>query len=186
MQSSTGRIILIPMFSFYFCPFRTVCNIVWVRSNPMPPCNHEEADTRIVIHVLHALQSGRTSVLIRTVDTDVVVILVGKFDRLIAERSDADIWIAFGMGKHFHFISVNRVCFSLGETRGPFLERPENFSEESVAGPSCSFSGGSFYSTGQRTHVLAKRARVEPPQKTPEITSKESCGKDGKNKGGER
>ena len=44
----------------------------------MPPCNHEEADTRIVIHVLHALQSGCKSVVIRTVDTDVVVILVGK------------------------------------------------------------------------------------------------------------
>ena len=87
----------------------------------MPPCNHEEADTRIVIHVLHALQSGCTSVLIRTVDTDVVVILVGKFDRLIAERSDADIWIAFGMGEHFHFISVNRVCVSLGETRARCL-----------------------------------------------------------------
>ena len=60
-------------------------------------------------------------------------------------------------------------------------------SQESVAGPSCSFSGGSFYSTRQRTLVLAKRARVEPPpppQKTPEITSKESCGKDGKNKVG--
>ena len=59
--------------------------------------------------------------------------------------------------------------------------------QESVAGPSCSFSGGSFYSTRQRTLVLAKMARVEPPpKKTPEITSKESCGKDGKNKvGGE-
>ena len=60
--------------------------------------------------------------------------------------------------------------------------------QESVAGPSCSFSGGSFYPTRQRTLVLAKIARVEPPppQKTPEITSKESCGKDGKNKvGGE-
>ena len=58
--------------------------------------------------------------------------------------------------------------------------------QESLAGPSCSFSGGSFYSTWQRTLVLAKRARVEPPQKTPEIMSKESCGKDGKNKvGGE-
>ena len=59
--------------------------------------------------------------------------------------------------------------------------------QESVAGPSCSFSGGSFYSTRQRTPVLAKRAQVEPPKKTPEITSKESCGKDGKNKdpGGE-
>ena len=58
--------------------------------------------------------------------------------------------------------------------------------QESVAGPSCSFSGGSFYSTRQRTLVLAKRAWVEPPQKTPEITSKEGYGKDGKNKvGGE-
>ena len=56
--------------------------------------------------------------------------------------------------------------------------------QESVAGPSCSFSRGSFYSTQQRTHVPAKRARVEPPQKTPKTTSKESCGKGGKNKGG--
>ena len=56
--------------------------------------------------------------------------------------------------------------------------------QESVAGPSCSFSGGSFYSTQQRTHVPAKRAQVEPPQKTPKTTSKESCGKGGKNKGG--
>ena len=28
--------------------------------------------------------------------------------------------------------------------------------QESVAGPSCSFCGGSFYSTGQRTPALAK------------------------------
>ena len=56
--------------------------------------------------------------------------------------------------------------------------------QESIAGPSCSFSRGSFYSKRQRTPVLAKRARVEPPQKTPEIMSKESCGKGGKNKGG--
>ena len=42
--------------------------------------------------------------------------------------------------------------------------------QESVAGPS------------QRTPVLAKRARVEPPGKTPEITNKESCGKNSKDK----
>ena len=46
------------------------------------------------------------------------------------------------------------------------------------------FPGGSFYSTQQRTHVPAKRAQVEPPQKTPKTTSKESCGKGGKNKRG--
>ena len=35
--------------------------------------------------------------------------------------------------------------------------------KESVAGPSCSFFVGSFYSARQRTPVLAKRAWVEPP-----------------------
>ena len=60
--------------------------------------------------------------------------------------------------------------------------------QESVAGPSCSFSGGSFYSTRQEPLFWPKELGLNPPppQKTPEITSKESCGKDGKNKvGGE-
>ena len=42
-------------------------------------CDHEEADTRIIVHVLHALEHTGNVVQIRTVDTDVVVILVGKF-----------------------------------------------------------------------------------------------------------
>ena len=46
---------------------------------PMLDCNHEEADTRIVIHVLHALKQGAKTVQVRTVDTDIVVILAGKF-----------------------------------------------------------------------------------------------------------
>ena len=52
--------------------------------------------------------------------------------------------------------------------------------QEPVAGPSCSFSRGSFYSTW---HVAAKRAWDEPPQ----AKHQESCGKGGKNiKGGKR
>ena len=43
----------------------------------MPECNHEEADTRIVVHALHAIQADQAkSVLVRTVDTDVIVILI--------------------------------------------------------------------------------------------------------------
>jgi hypothetical protein len=45
----------------------------------MPPCNHEEADTRIPIYLLDALEHGSTICLVRSVDTDVVVILIGKF-----------------------------------------------------------------------------------------------------------
>ena len=58
--------------------------------------------------------------------------------------------------------------------------------QESVAGPSCSSSGGSFYSARQTTRVAAKRARVDPPQKTPQSTSKDGSGRGGKNKRGGR
>ena len=87
----------------------------------MGQCNHEEADTRIVVHVRHALEGGAQTVLVRTVDTDVVVILVGKFHDLLAYNQHADIWVAFGMGRHYSFISVNRICSTLGESKSRSL-----------------------------------------------------------------
>ena len=46
-------------------------------------CDPEEADTRIVLHVIHALNHGATNVLVRTVDSDVVVILINQFGRFV-------------------------------------------------------------------------------------------------------
>ena len=45
----------------------------------MSNCNDEEADTRIVVHVMHALMQGWKTVQVRTLDTDVIVVLVGVF-----------------------------------------------------------------------------------------------------------
>lgn len=87
----------------------------------MENCNHEEADTRIMVHLLHALQNGSLTVLVRTVDTDVVVILVGKFRQLKEVQENLDVWVAFGMGKTFSFISINEICHSLGETKSCYL-----------------------------------------------------------------
>lgn len=83
----------------------------------MANCNHEEADTRIIVHLLHALQHGSVTVLVRTVDTDVVVILVGKFKQLKEVNGNLDVWVAFGMGKTFSFININELCRSLGEKK---------------------------------------------------------------------
>ncbi len=83
----------------------------------MGSCNHEEADTRIIVHLLHALQNGAVTALVRTVDTDVVVILVGKFKQLKERRENLDIWVAFGMGKTFSYLSINHLCLSLGEQK---------------------------------------------------------------------
>ena len=45
----------------------------------MEPCDHEEADTRMVIHVQDAAEKGDRHFMIRTVGTDVIVIFIGLF-----------------------------------------------------------------------------------------------------------
>ena len=42
-------------------------------------CNHEEADTRLLLHVLHEANLGIKKVSIITVDTDVVVFALRHF-----------------------------------------------------------------------------------------------------------
>lgn len=83
----------------------------------MGQCNHEEADTRIIIHLIHALGEGAESLFVRTVDTDVVVILIGKLRDLLACNQRAKIWVAFGMGRHYSLININRIYSSLGVSK---------------------------------------------------------------------
>ena len=42
----------------------------------MMECSHEEADTQHVLHVYHASQCGYRKILIRNIDTDVLVLAV--------------------------------------------------------------------------------------------------------------
>lgn len=80
----------------------------------MPSCTHEEADTRIVVHIKHAIQSGHSKVFIRTVDTDVIVILLGQFTELKKLSNQLDLWIMFGTGKDVKHISINEVYSTIG------------------------------------------------------------------------
>ena len=51
------------------------------------------------LHGLHALQSGRSNILVSTVDTDVIVILLGQLGHFLAENADMQLWVEFGHGK---------------------------------------------------------------------------------------
>ena len=62
----------------------------------MDSSNREEADTRILVHFQDALNNGTTTCLVRSVNTDVVVIIVGKLHTLLNDHPSADVWIAFG------------------------------------------------------------------------------------------
>ena len=72
----------------------------------MQRCDHDEAGMGITVHVLHALNKGYNQVSIHTVDTDVVVILMGLFPDLIAMYPSASIWIGLGMGKYLQNMRV--------------------------------------------------------------------------------
>ncbi len=92
-----------------------------LNSTAMPDCNHEEADTRIVVHLLHALEHGMRTIKVRTADSDVIAILVGAFFNLTSTQSSVDVWVAFGTGKNFRFYNINAICITIGEPRARAL-----------------------------------------------------------------
>ena len=82
---------------------------------PMPNCSHEEADTRMIVHLYHALAQGAKTIKVHTVDTDVIVILVGKYHHILTNYPQTDIWVAFGKGDYFCLKSISTICTTLGE-----------------------------------------------------------------------
>ena len=86
--------------SFDFPPNKAVYvtsgqSVISTMSTEMMNCNHEDADTRIIVHVLHALCQGMKSVKVRTVDTDVVIILTGAFFELSQAQPLVDMHLAW-------------------------------------------------------------------------------------------
>ena len=59
--------------------------------------------------ILHLLEQELKTVKVCTIDSEVVVILVGAFVELTKAQLLADIWIAFGMGKDVRFYTLNAI-----------------------------------------------------------------------------
>lgn len=87
----------------------------------MSTCDHEEADSRICVHVQNALQNGATTIFVRTVDTDVIVLLVGIYFHFLEAHQNVDIRVGFGTGKHFKCYSINNICLHIGKPRSRAL-----------------------------------------------------------------
>ena len=51
-------------------------------SSSLAPCLHEEVDTRMFVHAADAASRGHKKIIIRSVDTDVVVLAVYGFHNL--------------------------------------------------------------------------------------------------------
>ena len=77
----------------------------------LQPCNHEEAETRMFLHTLHAALNGSVKVTIKSNDSDVVILGTSLYDRLELEELD----ITFGSGNNYQIIPIHVLHRLLGE-----------------------------------------------------------------------
>ncbi|VDI80019.1 Hypothetical predicted protein [Mytilus galloprovincialis] len=96
---------------------KVVCNKPDKNNGNLSLCNHEAADTRTLLHVGIAVKSGMQKIMIRTVDTDVVVIAVSAVHKL----SIMCLWMAFGVGINFRFIPVHEIALFMGPSKSNAL-----------------------------------------------------------------
>ena len=82
------------------------------------PCTHEEADSRMLLHVAHAARNGHHKIMIQTVDTDVVVLAVTVAQTL---QPEDELWLAFGNGKNFRYLAAHEIAAGLGPEKARAL-----------------------------------------------------------------
>lgn len=76
----------------------------------LQPCNHAEADSRIILHLNHAAQQGHKISYVRTVDSDVVILALHFFVSL----QFSELWICLGSSKHVRDIPIHSISAQLG------------------------------------------------------------------------
>ena len=86
-----------------------LCSKEDVDLSQLTPCSQEEADTRMFLHAHDAVRKGCSSVMLRTGDTDVLVIAVGLFYDMGIE----ELWLAFGTGSSYRYIAAHEIATAL-------------------------------------------------------------------------
>ena len=81
------------------------------------PYGHEEADTGMFLRAKHAASLGHIKLLMRTVDSDIVIIAIFLFHLLGLK----ELWISYGKGKHYRDIPIHIICNNLGESKSHAL-----------------------------------------------------------------
>ena len=89
---------------------RVLCSHIRADLSTMAPCSHKEADSRILLHVSDTVNQGHKQIMIHTSDTDILVLAVSSVNELFLES----LWLAFGNGRNFSYISVHEIAAHLG------------------------------------------------------------------------
>ena len=79
------------------------CSPPATESNKPSPCSHEEADTRMMVHMVDAIEKGHNSLMFRTTDTDVIVLAVPT----VVSLDLNELWVSYGTGKNHKILPAH-------------------------------------------------------------------------------
>lgn len=116
------------------------------------PCSHEEADSRLFLHIAEAYSLGHRSFIVRGADTDIVVLAVALASKLTELNT---LWIAFGTGKTFRYIPAHIYAEQLGNLKATALPM---FHALTGCDTTCDF------------HGIGKKTAWEACMEFPEVT----------------
>ena len=79
--------------------------------------DHEESDTRTMVHLTQVVQNGCKKVVLSTVDSDAVVISIYAFSVLCQEHPDLQFWVIVGPPKKQSVYHIGQIFENLGEQK---------------------------------------------------------------------
>ncbi len=89
-----------------------LCTLAHNNIANVAPRTHEEADTGIILHAADAVQEGHRKIVLRKVDTDVLVLAIALAGSL--QEQQVEVWIAMGTGSDLRYIAAHEISNSLG------------------------------------------------------------------------
>ena len=77
---------------------------------------HEEADSRMVVHLAHMLENQINKIIVRTGDTDVIIIILSFMSQFFLRNESTEILIDFGTGSSRRILDMNLIYEHVGES----------------------------------------------------------------------
>ena len=91
----------------------TITNLDNLHVSATSPCTHEEADTRIFVHLNDPVRKGCSNIAIRAPHTDIIILASALFEDIVAHK----LWVHFGTNKRLRIIPLHDIFEILGSQR---------------------------------------------------------------------
>lgn len=131
-------------------------------------CNDEAEDSRVIVHASDAARKGSQKIVIRTVVTNIFVLVVAYVERLGLQ----ELWIEYGTGKMCRYLPAHDIVHVLGISKATLLPAFHAFTGSDMVSFAriCIKSDELF---GEYMRKMIKYSRICP--RSINAVSKETC-----------